>query len=202
MVEAFAGVVAAPTSVVVTIRAMTHRSIAAVVALSLGTSLSGCCSSLQCGAGAGGAVCCPPSDADTAGVRAASDAFYSALNQMFVGNVEPMNAVWSHESDVSQLGPFGGRLVGWDAVGAEWKRESGLKLGGKVAAEHVQVVAGVCMGYTVTEEVGENMTADGKSVKVRFRATNVFRKERGGWKLVHHHTDVSEALVNASGLVK
>lgn len=176
-------------------------SIARVPFLALiatGIALSGCCSSPQCGTGAGGAVCCPPSAGDVAAVRAASDAFYSALNEMFTGNVEPMNAVWSHEPDVSQLGPFGERIVGWEAVGAEWKHEASLKLGGKVVGENVQTVAGVCMGYTVTEEVGQNMSADGKPVEVRFRATNVFRKERGGWKMVHHHTDISEALVKAT----
>ncbi|MBT5382849.1 MAG: SnoaL-like domain-containing protein, partial [Phycisphaerae bacterium] len=72
----------------------------------------------------------------------------------------------------------------------------------KVVAENMQVVAGPCMGYTVTEEVGENMTADGKPVEVRFRATNIFRKEQGGWKMVHHHTDLSAGLIGATGEVK
>jgi ketosteroid isomerase-like protein len=148
------------------------------------------------------AVCCPPTAGDIAGVRAANNAFYAALNEMFVGNITPMEAVWSHESDVSQLGPMGGRIVGWDAVGKEWRREAALKLGGKVVAENMQVVAGPCMGYTVTEEVGENMTADGKPVEVRFRATNIFRKEQGGWKMVHHHTDLSAGLIGATGEVK
>lgn len=169
-----------------------------MVVLSLAALLSGCCSLQQCGVAGDGAVCCPPSAADTAGVRAASDAFYSALNKMFTGDIASMEAVWSHESDVSQLGPFGGRINGWDAVGKEWTHEASLKLGGKVSAENIQVVAGVCMGYTVTEEVGQDMSADGKPVEVRFRATNVFRKERGGWKMVHHHTDISEALVKAT----
>lgn len=149
-----------------------------------------------------GAICCPPTAGDTSGVRAASDAFYAALNEMFSGNTAPMKAVWSHESDVTQLGPMGGRITGWNAVGAEWRREGGLKLGGAVTAEHVQVVAGPCMGYTVTEEVGRNMTADGEPVEVRFRATNVFRKERDGWKMVHHHTDLSQGLIEATGEVK
>lgn len=164
--------------------------------------LSGCCSSPNCGAGSN-ALCCPPTAQDAADIRAASDGFYTALNTMFTGSVEPMNQVWSHADDVSQMGPFGERLVGWSAVGAEWKRTADLKLGGKVAAENVQVVAGTAMGFTVTEEVGQNMSADGKPVAVRFRATNVFRKEGGSWKMVHHHTDISQPLVSAvSGTTK
>ncbi len=145
-----------------------------------------------------GAVCCPPTKDDTAGVLAASEAFYSALNQMFVGNIAPMEAVWSHEADVSQLGPMGGRIVGWDAVQKEWRHEASLNLGGKVVAKDVQVVAGPCMGYTVTEEVGKNMTADGKPIEIHFRATNIFRLERDGWKMVHHHTDESLGLIEAT----
>ncbi|MBT4584753.1 MAG: SnoaL-like domain-containing protein [Phycisphaerae bacterium] len=146
-------------------------------------------------------ICCPPTEMDVAGVRKASDAFYSALNQMFVGNIAPMDKVWSHEDDVSQLGPMGGRIVGWALVGEEWNREASLHLGGKVVAEHLHVVAGPCMGYTVTDEVGQNMTAGGEPIEVRFRATNIFRKEKGGWKMVHHHTDLSSSLINATGEV-
>ncbi|MDA0213825.1 MAG: nuclear transport factor 2 family protein [Planctomycetota bacterium] len=182
------------------------RLAAAAVSVGSALSLSGCCSTQTCCGSACAAgtsqVCCPPSDADTAGVRDATTAFYAALNQVFVDDVAPMESVWSHEPDVSQLGPMGGRLVGWDAVGADWRRVAGLKLGGKVVAENVMIVAGPCMGYSVTGEVGQNLGADGKSIEVRFRATNIFRKERDGWKMVHHHTDLSQGLIAETGLVK
>jgi len=164
------------------------------------TSINTCCKTGS--ASAGSAILCPPTAGDIVGVRAASDAFYSALNEMFVGNITSMDNVWSHEDDVTQLGPMGGRLVGWESVGAEWRREASLKLGGTVSAEHVEVVAGPCMGFTVTDEVGQNMTANGKPIEVRFRATNIFRKESGAWKMVHHHTDLSANLINATGEVK
>ena len=44
---------------------------------------------------------------------------YTALNAMLTG-------------DVTQLGPFGGRIVGWEAVHKERKHEASLKLGGTV----------------------------------------------------------------------
>lgn len=44
---------------------------------------------------------------------------YTALNAMLTG-------------DVTQLGPFGGRIVGGEAVHKEWKHEASLKLGGTV----------------------------------------------------------------------
>ena len=57
-------------------------------------------------------------------------------------------------------------------------------------------------GYTVCVEQGENMSADGKPVVVRFRATNVFRLIKGEWKMVHHHTDISSQLEAATGIAK
>jgi len=127
-------------------------------------------------------------------LRAANDQFYAALNAMLIGNLEPTNTIWSHGKDVTDMGPFGGRLEGWDAVGAEFKKEAGMKLGGKVVYKDLLVHAGTDMGYTVCTEEGENMRADGKPVLVRFRATNIFRLENNQWKMIHHHTDLSSPL--------
>jgi ketosteroid isomerase-like protein len=38
-------------------------------------------------------------------------------------------------------------------------------------------------------EVGQNTNANGKIARVKLRATNIFRKEAGAWKMVGHHTD-------------
>ncbi len=134
-------------------------------------------------------------------LRAANDQFYAALNAMFVGELAPMNAIWSHRNDVTIMGPFGGRLTGWAAVEAEFKKEAGMKLGGHVACKDVFVQVGGDMGYSVCVEEGQNMSADDKPVVVFFRATNVFRLENGQWKLVHHHTDISQQLQAATGEV-
>jgi ketosteroid isomerase-like protein len=131
-------------------------------------------------------------------LRAANEQFYAALNDMFTGNLEPLNAIWSHGNDVTDMGPFGGRLEGWEAVSAEFKKEASMKLGGKVTCKELLVHAGTDMGYTICIEEGENMSADGKPVLVQFRATNIFRLENNVWKLVHHHTDPSAPLQEAT----
>jgi ketosteroid isomerase-like protein len=131
-------------------------------------------------------------------LRNANDQFYAALNAMFIGNLEPMNDIWSHSEDVTDMGPFGGRLEGWIAVGEEFKKEGAMKLGGKIVCKDLLVRAGTDMGYTICTEEGENMSADGKPVAVRFRATNIFRFENNQWKMVHHHTDLSSSLQQAA----
>jgi len=131
-------------------------------------------------------------------LRNANDQFYAALNAMFIGNLQPMNDIWSHGEDITNMGPFGGRLEGWIAVGEEFKKEAAMKLGGKIVCKDLLVRVGNNMGYTVCTEEGENMSADGKPVVVRFRATNIFRLENNQWKMVHHHTDLSSSLQEAT----
>ena len=130
---------------------------------------------------------------------AANNQFYAALNALFTGDLEPMNAIWSHGDDISDMGPFGGRLEGWKSVSEEFQKEAGMKLGGRVECKDLLVYAGTDVGYTVCTEEGENMTADGKAVKVKFRATNIFRIEKGQWKMIHHHTDLSVPLMENTG---
>ena len=127
----------------------------------------------------------------------ANEQFYTALNLMFTGNLEPMNAIWAHDSKITNMGPFGSCLTGWEAVGAEFRREAGMKLGGKVVCNDLHVYSGPDMGYTVCVEIGENMSAEGKPVAVRHRATNIFQLQNGTWKLIHHHTDLSPQLEKA-----
>ncbi len=131
-------------------------------------------------------------------LHAANDQFYAALNAMFTGELAPMNAIWSHRDDVTQMGPFGNRLVGWTAVGEEFKRTAAMKLGGRVVCKDLRITVGSDLGYAVCVEEGENMSADGKPVMVSHRATNVFRLENGQWTLVHHHTDLSPQLIKAT----
>jgi len=132
-------------------------------------------------------------------VRTASDQFYAALNRMFVGDMAPLIEIWSHSDDVTNLGPFGSRQEGGSQVRAQFEREAGLKLGGRVVAKDVLVRVNGDTAYTVCVEQGENVDSSGKPIQVSHRATNVFRRESGKWQLVHHHTDISEALQKAGG---
>ena len=132
------------------------------------------------------------------GLRGANDQLYAALNAMFIGDLKPMDNLWSHTDNVTDMGPFGGRLTGWEAVGEEFKKEAAMKLGGKIVCKDLHIYAGTDMGYTICVEEGENMGADGKPVLVSHRATNIFHLENGQWKLVHHQTDLSPKLEKAT----
>ena len=130
----------------------------------------------------------------TASVQQATEGFYAALNKMFVGEVAPMEAVWSHRDDVVYVGPSGGIHVGWANVKPIWKEQADLKLGGEIKIKDMHVVAGADMAIVVNYEVGQN-TINGETQQVELRATNIFRNEDGQWKMIGHHTDLLPWLV-------
>lgn len=127
---------------------------------------------------------------DEKAVRAAAAQFYAALNRMFTGDLGPMTEVWSHADDVNYMGPGGGFQVGWAKVLENWKAQAAMKLGGSVEAADMRVTVGRDIAVTSNYENGENTNAKGERQKVSIRATNVFRKEGGKWKMIGHHTDL------------
>ena len=132
----------------------------------------------------------PVSGGEEQAVRDAAAKFYSALQVMFTGDASPMKDVWSHADDVTFMGPGGEVKRGWPAVAAEWEAEAALKLGGDVQPADLQVIVGQDLALTSGWERGRNVGADGKEQVVSIRATNVFRKEGGSWKMIGHHTDL------------
>jgi len=122
-------------------------------------------------------------------VGKAAEQFYSALNAMFRGDLAPMQEVWSHGDDVTYMGPGGGFQVGWEQVLAQWQTQAAMKLGGEVKPKEMRITAGRDLAVVSNYEIGENAGPEGKPRKVAIRATNLFRKENGKWKMIGHHTD-------------
>ena len=127
---------------------------------------------------------------DTQAVTQATEEFYNSLNTLFTGDASPMNQLWSHSEDVTYMGPAGEILVGWPQVFAVWESQAALKLGGEVLPEEMHVTVGRDLAIVVCREVGNNLDAEGKPLQVSIRATNVFRRENGQWKMIGHHTDL------------
>ena len=126
---------------------------------------------------------------DEKAVRQEAAQFYSALNALFTGKLAPMIRVWSHADDITYMGPGGGFDVGWTQVLANWKRQAAMELGGRVEPYRMQITVGQELAVIENFEKGVNTNAAGTSQKVSIRATSVFRKEGGKWKMIAHHTD-------------
>jgi ketosteroid isomerase-like protein len=116
--------------------------------------------------------------------------FYEALNIMFTGDLEPMKAVWSHADDVTYMSPAGDYQVGWADTLKIWEAAAALKLGGKVEPKDIHVIASDDIAIVQNLEIGSNVNPEGNIEQVSIRATNIFRKELGEWKMISHHTDI------------
>lgn len=128
-------------------------------------------------------------------VRKASERFYAALNSMVTGDTTPMADVWSHAATVTAMHPIGGRQVGWDEVRASFEQVAGLSSEGKVELADQIVQVGGDLAYELGVERGQARLV-GRQVTFDQRVTNVYRREPQGWKIVHHHTDLSPAMLD------
>ena len=127
-------------------------------------------------------------------VRKASEQFYAALNRMICGDAGSLADIWSHSATVTTMHPIGGRQVGWDQVRGSWEQVAKLASGGqvKLVDQIVNVVGDVA--YELGIERGKAKLAE-QEVTFEDRVTNVYRRESGTWKIVHHHTDISAAMM-------
>ena len=142
----------------------------------------------------------PPSEGSSPAaeneIRAATILFYAALNSAVHGDLNPLSAVWSHRPEVTNLNGLGGLALGWTEVRADFRNMARLYPAGHFAAPQnfVMVVVVGDIGYSVCTETGELRSSDGPMVRFDRRATNVFEREDGKWKMIHHHADATTAL--------
>jgi ketosteroid isomerase-like protein len=128
-------------------------------------------------------------------VRDASNRFYSALTRMAQGDARQMADVWSHGTAVSTMHPIGGREVGWDQVKEPWSKVAEIAAGGEIRIEQQVVEVVGDAAYEIGVEAGYLVLA-GERVRIEQRVTNVYRRESGAWKIVHHHADLSPAMID------
>lgn len=124
-------------------------------------------------------------------VRAVSDRFYSALNHL---DVSQLQNVWSQSSTVSTMHPMGGAQFGWPEVRKSFEDAAGAMSDVHVELADQMIQTGNDLAYETGVERGSGTVA-GERIEIEHRVTNVYRREGGQWKMVHHHTDVSSAMV-------
>ena len=123
-------------------------------------------------------------------VRQASDRFYAALNRGLTGDMSEMFDICSHADDVTTMHPLGGRQTGWPEVRESWEMAASAISGGSVDVSDLQItILADDAAYTIGTE-NASATVGGTPVTFSARCTNVYRREDGAWKLVHHHVDL------------
>jgi ketosteroid isomerase-like protein len=127
-------------------------------------------------------------------VRNASNQFYAALNKMVQGSSQSLSDIWSHSSSVTTLHPIGGRQVGWKDVWATWDQTAQVASEGQVKLQDQLIRVAGDMAYEIGVE-NASMSIAGHKVTDQVRVTNIYKKEGGTWKIVHHHSDLSPVMV-------
>ena len=110
---------------------------------------------------------------------------------MLNGDASPLLTIWSHTENVTTMHPVGGREVGWDKVRGSWEQVAKIVSGGQIKLEDqfVQIIGDVA--YELGVERG-HYTLAGEPVAADYRVTNIYRRESGAWKIVHHHADIQK----------
>jgi ketosteroid isomerase-like protein len=134
-------------------------------------------------------------------VHKASKRFYDALNHLLNGDAAALSDIWSHSEAATTMHPIGGRQVGWDEVWQSWEQIAPLASGGHVTLDDqiIQIVGDVA--YELGFERGQ-MELARERIAIDHRVTNIYRKEAKGWKIILHHTDISEAMQEVLGRVQ
>ena len=128
-------------------------------------------------------------------VRKASEQFYAALNRMVNGDASALADVWSQGAGDTTMHPIGGREVGWQKVRASFAQVAEIASEGRVRLDDQLIRVMGDVAYELGSERGRVKFA-GQQISVDHRVTNIYRREAGSWKLIHHHTDVAPAMLD------
>jgi len=120
---------------------------------------------------------------DEAEVIEANARFYRAFEAL---DIHEMDRVWAHGPHVKCVHPGWPLLTGWDAVRESWDtiftntEEMRFTLSNVSAA-----VGGDLAWVTCTENILSEVA--GRVSVTAILATNLFERDGGGWRMIHHH---------------
>ena len=131
-------------------------------------------------------------------IRKAFYQFYSGINEMLnKGNLTLLEEIWSHADDVVNVSPFGTREIGWNEIRKLLETIATMEMGGRVEPRDLVIRVFGDLGYAFCIQRCEHLNAEGQRVDEDIRATSIFRREDGKWRLIYHHADFSPVLEKA-----
>ena len=113
---------------------------------------------------------------------------HDALRQHTGGNPRPYLDLWSQAEDVSLMGGVGGHQVGIAAVSDLLTAAAKTLNYTTWNAENLVTSFSDTLGFTVELE-RLTREIEGETETMSLRATSVYRREDGAWKVIHRHGD-------------
>lgn len=112
-----------------------------------------------------------------------------ALAAMGSGNPEPYTQCWAASDDVTLFGAWGPIEKGFARLAETFRWVGSRFKAGALTPEDVVSFESGDLAYTVGFERGE-VAVDGTSTApMTIRATHIYRRIDGEWRLVHRHAD-------------
>lgn len=119
----------------------------------------------------------------------------SAQLEFQQGKPDNYKALWSHGSDVTLAGGFGGVIEqGWENVSKRLDWASSQFSNGRNEIRRLGFSSGENLGYLIqVEHLLFNAPGQTGTAERTYRVTMIFRREDAGWRIVHRHADSQTA---------
>jgi len=120
------------------------------------------------------------------------------------GNPDVYKSLWSRRDDVTLANPFGAPVRGWEEVSARLDlAASNYRDGQDYEFENISTVVTRELAYTVEiERIRTRVGGSDELTAIAIRATTVFRREDGTWKVTHRHGDPITSMLSAESLLQ
>ena len=107
------------------------------------------------------------------------------------GNPEVYKSLWSRRDDATLANPFGPPVRGWEEISARLDlAASNYRDGRDYEFENIATVVAEELAYTVDiERISTRVGGSDELSPIAIRATTIFRREDGEWKVTHRHGD-------------
>jgi ketosteroid isomerase-like protein len=117
--------------------------------------------------------------------------YHRAVEEVIKGNPSLQEPLWSRGDDVTLANPLGPPARGWAEVSDALRRAaSQLSDGEGLESERISGYSGDDLAYTLEiERCRVKVAGASEAAPSSLRVTTVFRREEGGWKVVHRHAD-------------
>jgi ketosteroid isomerase-like protein len=117
------------------------------------------------------------------------DRCHAAITRQSQGDPEPFLELWSHADDVTIMAAIGGYQAGVDSGRGLLTAASRTQHFDGWRAENLATVLDDNLAFTVELEHYAR-TGDGEDKGMTLRATQVYRREDGQWRVIHRHGDI------------
>jgi ketosteroid isomerase-like protein len=118
---------------------------------------------------------------------------HEAITQQSQGHPEPFLELWSKADDVSIMAAIGGYQVGFEEVSKLLTAASKTQSFESWSAENLITTVSDDLAFSVElEHYGRQV--EGEEEEMTLRATQIYRREHGEWKVVHRHGDVLQPI--------